>query len=158
MSIPVYVLVESSPAGDYIVGVFSTYQQARATLHRVAGDQIEPFRIELHMPDEPPDAPTAWLVRIERDGGPPAVTRFAGCSSCDEERLLANASFIEAGGARMQVIVRAWTPGQALAAAGALRRRLLALDEWGTEFRPLAPIDALGSPEVSDRPISRNRT
>jgi hypothetical protein len=55
---------------------------------------------------------------------------------------LALSSFIEAGGQRMQVIVRAASPGQAIAAAQRYREWLIEHQLWSTQTTPLQVLDA----------------
>jgi len=54
---------------------------------------------------------------------------------------LALASFIVDGGQWMQVVVRAATPGEAIAAAQEYRGWLLEQQAWGTQARQLPIID-----------------
>ena len=55
---------------------------------------------------------------------------------------MALSSFLAAGGQRMQVVVWAGSPGQAIAAAQAYRAWLLAHDLWGSAAAPLQVLDA----------------
>ena len=54
---------------------------------------------------------------------------------------MALASFIVDGGQWMQVVVRAATPGEAIAAAQEYRGWLLEQQAWGTQARQLPIID-----------------
>lgn len=143
MSTAVYVTVETSPAGEHVVGVFTSLEQARAVLRSLDVDRLADYRIEFHLLDEPP-RPSPWTVVLARDGAVCDVAPFVGCSACDLDQLMADASFIEDGGERMRVAVWAPTPGRAIAAADALRRRLVQCGAWGTERVPLAPLHAPG--------------
>jgi hypothetical protein len=58
------------------------------------------------------------------------------------ERQLAVRSFVADGGQWMQVIVRAASPGEAIAAAQQYRLGLLEQGAWGTQARALEVIDA----------------
>jgi hypothetical protein len=58
---------------------------------------------------------------------------------------LALGSFIEPGGLRMQVIVRAASPGQAITLAQRYREWLLEHDLWSTQPRALAVLEANSS-------------
>ena len=145
MSTLVYVTVETSPVGENVIGVFSSLARARDMLRLIDAARLPEYRIELHVLDEPPTPSTPWLVVMARDGSGCDVSRFIGCAACDEVRLMADASFIERGGERMRVVVWAGTPGQALAAANAVRRRLIEDGVWGTEYVSLEPLRAPGA-------------
>jgi hypothetical protein len=56
---------------------------------------------------------------------------------------LALGSFIATGGERMQVIVRAPSPGQAIAAAQQYREWLLKHEKWSTQATPLEVLEAV---------------
>jgi hypothetical protein len=64
---------------------------------------------------------------------------------------LALSSFIEPGGQRMQVIVRAGSPGQAIAAAQNYREWLLEHQLWRTQATPLAVLEADPSGQRGER-------
>jgi hypothetical protein len=55
---------------------------------------------------------------------------------------LALGSFIEPGGERMQVIVRAPSPGQALIVAQSYREWLIEHMQWSTQARQLDVLEA----------------
>jgi hypothetical protein len=76
---------------------------------------------------------------------------------------LALSSFIVDGGTWMQVVVRAATPGQAIAAAQRYRDWLLERGAWGTRATALEVLDAATvadaaqrMPLTSERPASRS--
>jgi hypothetical protein len=62
---------------------------------------------------------------------------------------LALGSFIERGGERMQVIVRAPSPGQAIALAQRYREWLFEQQLWSTEPRALEVLQASPSPRYA---------
>jgi hypothetical protein len=76
------------------------------------------------------------------------ATRRAVPARDDEARQLALGSFIEPGGEHVHVIVRAASPGQAIAVAQSYREWLLEHHSWTAEARPLEVLDA-GGPWLS---------
>jgi hypothetical protein len=61
---------------------------------------------------------------------------------------LALSSFIERGGQRMQVVVRAPSPGQAIALAQDYRTWLLEHDAWSDAPRALDVLEAAPAPRM----------
>ncbi len=101
MAHEVYVVVESSRAGETVVGAFSTLEKARAVLPRGDSRRLEDYRVEFHVIDEPVEEEQAWTVVISRDGSEIEVSPVILCSCGDDHDRLENSSYIEAGGGRM---------------------------------------------------------
>lgn len=142
-----YVVVETSGAGDSVIGVFSSIAAARQVLPTEDLDALRRYRVELHLVDEPHDEIVAWRVVMNKDGSEPEVSRVILCSCEDDEVILESGSYIEDGGERMQLIVWAQTQGQALHAAEKHRIRLLDSGVWGTRFVQLAGLSAVQEPK-----------
>ena len=107
-----FVVVESSIAGDMVVGVYSTLEAARAQLPPFESGRLGDFRVEAHALDA--DAPLmAWHVTVAGDGES-EVTPVIHCSTCPplEE---GNAFRLEDGA--VHATIWAITPGEALAVA-----------------------------------------
>ena len=107
-----FVVVESSVAGDMVVGVYSTLEAARAQLPPFESGRLGDFRVEAHALDA--DAPLmAWHVTVAGDGES-EVTPVIQCSTCPplEE---GNAFTLEDGA--VHATIWAITPGEALAVA-----------------------------------------
>jgi hypothetical protein len=137
-----YVVVETSRAGDSVIGVFSTMAAARLILPTGDLDALRRYRVELHIVDEPHDEVVAWRVVMNKDGSEPEVSRVILCSCEDDEAVLESGSYIEDGGDRMQLIVWAKTQGEALDTAEHYRTRLLDSGVWGSRFVHLAGVSA----------------
>ena len=107
-----FVVVESSVAGDMVVGVYSTLEAARAQLPPFESGRLADFRVEAHALDA--DAPQmAWHVTISGDGES-EVTPVIQCSTCQPPDE-GNAFALEEGA--LHGVVWAITPGEALATA-----------------------------------------
>ena len=107
-----FVVVETSVAGEMVVGVYSTLEAARAQMPAYETGRLGDFRVEAHVLDAP--APLlAWHVTLSQDAGP-EVTPVIQCSTCPP--LEEGDSFYEEprqGG--LHATVWALTPGEALA-------------------------------------------
>src|SRR5688572_8406435 len=100
-----YVVLETSAAGDEVIGVFSSMAQARAALPEDnVARLIDSFRIELHVLNEAARE-DAWRVSISRDGQQAAVSRMILCNCEDDAETISRGSYIEPGGEHMQLIV-----------------------------------------------------
>lgn len=143
MSQEVYVVVESSRAGDAVIGVFSTIEKARAVLpsHDLKR-MLEAYRVELHVLDYTPEENAPWLVVLSRDGKHTEVHRPVLCNCGDDHEQLDNASYLESGGGPMHLVVWARTQGDALAAAERHRVELIEADVWRGDEVPLRQITA----------------
>jgi hypothetical protein len=64
---------------------------------------------------------------------------------------LALCSFIEPGGERMQVIVRAASPGQAIVVAQSYREWLIENMQWSTQARQLDVLEATSTQRSNTR-------
>jgi hypothetical protein len=150
MSEVLYVVVERSAAGETILGVFSSLAKARGVVPPASSGRLQDYRVEARVLDEPPDPRAPWRVVLSRDGGVVNAEPVVLCACEDDERQLARGSFIESGGRRMQVIVRAASPGQAIAAAQHYRVWLLEQQAWGMQAVRIDAIEAdpavMGSP------------
>jgi hypothetical protein len=142
MSREVYVVVESSRAGETVVGAFSTLERARAVLPRGDAKRLEDYRVEFHVIDEPVQEEQAWTVVMSRDGCEVDVSPVILCSCGDDHDRLENSSYIEAGGECMHVVVWAKTRGSALDAAGRYREWLLGEQVWRLDAVQIPPISA----------------
>jgi hypothetical protein len=138
----VWVVTEHSPAGDTVVGVFTTLDAARDTISSLAGERLEDYRVEGHVLDGVREEAVPWQIGLAPDGALLRAEPFIGCSCQDDEEQIRKLSFIEGDGSGMYVIVFARTPGQAIAAANRYRTWLLDRDLWSKGFAPLEPIQA----------------
>ncbi len=136
MSELVFVVIESSEAGESVIGVFSSLQKARAILPSAESGRLYDFRVEYRVLDEPPAAPTAWQVTIRRDGSFERVEPIIACAYCDEQHTVEQASFIESGGDVARLAVWARTQGAAIAAAHGEAERLLEDGTWDQRAAP----------------------
>ncbi len=69
MSDLVYVVTERSAAGETILGVFSTVEEARSVVPPVFnGCRLEDYRIHAQVLGAKPDPSTAWVVVLSRTG------------------------------------------------------------------------------------------
>ncbi len=68
MSDVVFVVVEHSPVGETVVGIFSSLEAARRVVPSAANGRLQDYRIEGHVVDATPDSRTPWRVVIDRDG------------------------------------------------------------------------------------------
>jgi alkylated DNA nucleotide flippase Atl1 len=64
----VFVVVEQSPVGETVVGIFSSLEAARRIVPPAASGRLQDYRIEGHVVDATPDSRTPWQVVIDRDG------------------------------------------------------------------------------------------
>jgi hypothetical protein len=64
----VFVVVEQSPVGETVVGVFSSLAAAQDVVPAAASGRLHEYRIEGHIVDARPDPRTAWRVVIDRGG------------------------------------------------------------------------------------------
>lgn len=142
MAHEVYVVVESSRAGETVVGAFSTLEKARAVLPRGDAKRLEDYRVEFHVIDEPVEEEQAWTVVMSRDGSEIEVSPVILCSCGDDHDRLENSSYIEAGGGRMHVVVWAKTKGSALDAADSYREWLVGKQVWQLDELQIPPISA----------------
>jgi hypothetical protein len=135
----VWSVVESSPAGEAVVGVYRTLTRARDVVSQLADGRFEDYRIEGHALDQGKETDTPWRVYLGRDGEHLGTTPFAGCSCADDEAEFVRRSFIERDGESMSVIVLAPTPGRAIAAAGRFREWLQQEHLWapGLQLQPI---------------------
>src|SRR5688572_31014634 len=105
MSQELYLVIETSAAGDEVIGAFSTMAQARAALPEDnVARLIENFRIEMHILDEPRQE-EGWRVAISRDGSEISVSRLILCNCEADEETISRGSYIEDGGERMHLIM-----------------------------------------------------
>jgi hypothetical protein len=130
MADPVFVVVESTKAGDSVLGVFTSIERARAILADLPADRLNDYKVECHLPDEPLDIYTPWQVSIRYDGDVEAAEPIISCACCDEEETAGRASFIEAGGDLMRLAVWARSRGRAIVAAETQGRRLIEEGVW----------------------------
>lgn len=140
----VWSVVESSPVGETVVGVYTTLSRAREVVSQLADGRFEDYRIEGHALDQGKETDTPWQVYLSRSGEHLGTTPFAGCSCADDEAEFVRRSFVERDGESMSVIVLAPTPGLAIAAAGRLREWLVQQDLWAPSLQ-LQPIQATSS-------------
>jgi hypothetical protein len=138
----VWTVLESSAAGDALVGVFTSLEKARSVVSTLATGRLEDYRIEGHVLDQERDAATPWQVTLSHDGAHLATVPFAGCSCSDDEAEYYRRSFIQDGGEQMSVIVLAPTPGVAIATADEYRTWLQANNLWTDRLQPLQPLQA----------------
>jgi hypothetical protein len=99
---------------------------------------IESYRVELHVVDQPGGVEEPWRVSLTRDGAGFEVERVVLCNCDADAEVLEHGSYIEAGGARVHLIVFARTKGQALWAAQAHRSWLVESRLWDSEPGPIA--------------------
>jgi hypothetical protein len=137
----VWSVVESSAAGETVVGVYTTLSRAREVVSQLAEGRYEDYRIEGHAIDEGKETDTPWQVHLGRNGEHLGTMPFAGCSCAEDEPEFVRRSFIERDGESMSVIVLAPTPGRAIAAANRFREWLQEEGLWAPE-RQLQPIQA----------------
>lgn len=135
----VWSVVESSAAGDTVVGVYAALSRARDVVSQLADGRYEDYRIEGHALDQGKEMDTAWQVYLGRGGEHLGTTPFAGCSCADDEVEFVRRSFIERDGESMSVIVLAPTPGRAIASAERFREWLQQQDLWaaGRQLQPI---------------------
>jgi hypothetical protein len=139
---PLFVVVESTPVGESVIGVFSSIEAARAVLPDVATGRLGDYRIEVHVLDAPLDVYSAWQVSLDYEGDVISAEPLISCACCDEDASIRQASFIEAGGELLRLAVWARTRGGAIAAASAYARRLIDDGLWqrGMTLTPVPPI------------------
>ena len=137
----VWTVVESSPAGDTLIGVFTSVEKARSAVSALSSGRLEDYRIEGHVLDQERDS-TPWQVTLAQDGAHVGTTPFVGCSCSDDEAEYYKHSFIQAGGEQMSVIVFAPTPGLAIATADEYRTWLQEQGLWTKTLQPLQPLQA----------------
>jgi hypothetical protein len=142
MASEVFVVVETSPVGETVIGAFSTIEKARTVLPRHDTAKLQNYRVEFHVIDEPVLEEQAWTVRLSRDGATADVSPVILCNCGDDHDALENTSYIEGGGARMHVVVWATTKGGALDAAERYRAWLIEELIWGDQRLPIRPISA----------------
>jgi hypothetical protein len=140
-------VIESSPAGDALVGVFSSFQAARDVVSQLAEGRYEEYRIEGHGIDAELTPEAAWQVSLARDGSHLSTQPFAGCACADDEAEFRRRSFIARDGESMSVVVQAPTQGLAIREATRYQRWLVERDLWAaaTQLEPLAAAFALPS-------------
>jgi hypothetical protein len=143
MNEEIYVVVESSKAGESVIGVFSTIEKARAVLpsHDIKR-MLEDYRIELHVLDYAREENEPWLVVLSRDGQHTEVHKPVLCNCGDDHEQLDHASYLESGGGPMHLVVWARTQGDALLAAERHRVELIDADVWRGDEVPLRQITA----------------
>jgi hypothetical protein len=126
----IFVLIESSAAGETVLGVFSSLGAAREAIPVSDVERLRDYRIEVHALDEAPSTVRPWLVVIEREGSVLSASPLIPCSGCDEELTYATASYIDAEGLRLHQLVWHVSPGLAIQAAQERRRHLLSDSLW----------------------------
>jgi len=136
-----WTVIETSPTGDTVVGVYTTLGRAREIVSSLADGRFEDYRIEGHVPDETRHDDQAWQVHLKRDGGHLETVQFAGCSCADDVAEFLRRSFVARDAESMSVIVFAPTPGRAIAAADRYRDWLLDQGLWASALQ-LEPIQA----------------
>jgi hypothetical protein len=139
----VWTVSESSPAGETLVGVYTSVEKARGAVSALGHGRLEHYRIEGHALDGQRNAETPWQVTLARDGEHLDTTPFIGCACSDDEAEYYKHSFIPAGGEQMSVIVFAPTPGLAIATAQEYRAWLQEQGHWSERLQPLQPLQAL---------------
>ena len=137
-------VVESSPAGDSLVGVYSSFQAARDVVSRLADGRFEEYRIEGHGIDVDLTSEAAWQVALDRDGTHLSTQPFAGCACADDEAEFRRRSFVARDGDSMSVIVLAPTQGLAIREARRYHEWLRDHDLWapGSQLEPLVAVAA----------------
>jgi hypothetical protein len=140
----VWTVLESSPAGDTLVGVYTSLEKARRVVSSLAQGRLEDYRIEGHALDHEREV-TPWQVSLSRDGAHLDTSPFIGCSCADDEAEYYKRSFIADGGDRMSVIVFAPAPGLAIVTAEHYRRWLHEQGLWSERVQPLQPLQAPGA-------------
>ena len=90
-----YVVVEVSPAGDTVIGVFSSMTRAREAMP-VHDTQrlIENYRVELHVLDSPIIAEEPWRVSMDKAGAQFEVSRVVLCNCDADVEVLEHGSYI----------------------------------------------------------------
>ena len=135
----VWTVVESSPAGETTVGVYTTLTRAREVVSELADGNYEDYRIEGHALDHGKEMNAPWQVHLTRDGTHLQTLPFAGCACADDEAEFLRRSFVERDGEAMSVIAFAPTPGIAIASAQRYREWLVEQDLWspGLQLQPI---------------------
>ena len=134
-----YVVVEMSPAGDTVIGVFSSMAMAREAMP-VHDTQrlIDNYRVELHVLDSPVEGEEPWRVSMDRSGAQFEVSHVVLCNCDADAEVLEHGSYIEAGGERVHLIVWAPTKGQALSTAELHRQWLIESRLWESNAEQVA--------------------
>ena len=137
----VFVLVESSQAGDCVLGVFSTLTAARTAIPVSEVERLKDYRIEVHMLDEAPAAIRPWMVVMNEEGAVSDASLMIACSCCDEEEAFATASYIDVRGERLHQLVWHVSAGRAIDVADQRRQQLLKDGLWraGVILTPMEP-------------------
>src|SRR5436309_15292636 len=112
-----FVVVERSEAGETVLGVFSSLEAARAQLPPASSGRLEHYRVEAHVIDQPAEEAMPWQVALGRGGEVVSAAPAILCNCEDDDRHFRANSYIERGGGRLNVVVMAKSPGQAIAAA-----------------------------------------
>jgi hypothetical protein len=141
----VWTVTEHSRAGDTIVGVYGTLEQARDVVSSLVDGNYEDYGIEGHVIDQGKREPAPWQVSLARDGTHLGTTVFVGCSCGEDEAEYLRRSYISDGGASMSIIVFAPTPGVAISAAERYRLWLQENDLWTSHALQLQPLEAPAS-------------
>ena len=144
----VWSVVETSPAGDTVVGIYSTLSRARDVVSRLAEGRYEDYRIEGHALDHGKETETPWQVHLGAGGQHIQTVPFVGCSCGDDEAEFMRRSSIERDGEAMSLIVFAPTPGLAIATADRYREWLLGQNLWAPslQLRPIQSTPAAAAP------------
>jgi hypothetical protein len=137
----VWSVVESSAAGDTVVGIYTTLSRAREVVSQLSNGRLEDYRIEGHSLDFGKETDIPWHVRLGKDGQHLSTAPFVGCSCSEDEVEFRRRSYIDADSEAMSIIVLAPTPRPAIEAAQRYRVWLLKQDAWAPSLR-LEPIQA----------------
>ena len=139
-----YVVTERSAVGDTVLGVFSSLERARRIVPPLSSGRLDDYRIEGRVLDQPPEPRKPWRIVLTREGSVQDAEVAVVCACDQDEQILARSSYIAAGGEHMQVVVRAESRGQAIAAAQKYREWLLDQRHWTDQASRLESIEAAG--------------
>ena len=145
----VWSVVESSAAGDTVVGIYTTLNRAREVVSQLSNGRLEDYRIEGHSLDFGKETDVPWQVGLGKDGQHLSTIPFIGCSCSEDEIQFRRRSYIDADGEAMSIIVLAPTPGPAIEAVQNYRKWLLEKDAWAASLR-LEPIQASPAAAAAD--------
>src|SRR3954453_5666152 len=102
----VYLVIEDSPAGQTVVGSYSSVERARAQLPSYESGRLFDFRVQASVIDAPPE-PIPWQVALSNRGDVLELAAHIGCSSCPEPD---NSYYVEPDDDSLHVIIWALTP------------------------------------------------
>jgi hypothetical protein len=140
MSQTVYVLTETSKAGDTLLGVFSSMEELNRLLPSAESGRLADYRVELQILDEPFDIYTPWQVSLSRAGEFLGVEPIIACSCCDEDLTVRQASYVDDRAGCLRIAVWARTKGRAIDATEALYRDTAIEEGWPQTFSPIPPV------------------